>query len=115
MSYFYDFESIGSTLKRMSERLLELRQKLTQEVPPRNLEDSLLLATWNIREFDSTKGGERNEESLAYIAEIISSFDLVAITGGARGSKCTGTPSEDAGTLVGLYRHGRHGRATRQS
>ena len=79
MSYFYDFESTGSTLKRMSERLLELRQKLTQEVPPRNLEDSLLLATWNIREFDSTKGGERNEESLAYIAEIISSFDLVAI------------------------------------
>ncbi len=63
----------------MGERLLDLNQKLTQEVPQKNLNQSLLLATWNIREFDSTKGGERTEESFAYIAEIISSFDLVAV------------------------------------
>ena len=63
----------------MGKHLLDLRQELAQEVPPRNLHDSLLLATWNIREFDSTKGGRRTEESYAYIAEIISSFDLVAL------------------------------------
>ncbi len=79
MSYYYDFESTGPVLRRMGERLLDLRQKLTLEVPPKNLHESLLLATWNVREFDSTKGGSRTEESFAYIAEIISSFDLVAL------------------------------------
>ena len=62
----------------MGERLLDLREKLTEEVPPRNLQDSLLLATWNIREFDFSKGGRCSEESFAYIAEIISSFELIA-------------------------------------
>jgi len=39
----------------------------------------LRLATWNIREFDSGKFGSRLEESYYYIAEILSSFDLIAI------------------------------------
>ena len=78
-SYYYDFESTGPVLRRMGGRLLDLRQKLTREVPPKNLHESLLLATWNIREFDSTKGGRRTEESFAYIAEIASRFDLLAL------------------------------------
>ena len=38
-----------------------------------------MLATWNIREFDSPKYGERVPESYYYIAEIIERFDLVAV------------------------------------
>lgn len=41
----------------------------------------MLLATWNIREFEanSGKGGPRLEESYYYIAELIDHFDLVAV------------------------------------
>lgn len=48
-------------------------------VPRRTQEDTLLLATWNIRDFDKPAYGERGEEPIHYIAEIISRFDLVAI------------------------------------
>jgi exonuclease III len=43
--------------------------------------DNLLLATWNIRDFDSNKfkHGPRINESFYYIAEIISAFDIVAL------------------------------------
>ncbi len=40
---------------------------------------TLLLATWNIREFDSGKYGYRDDEAYYYIAEILSRFDLIAI------------------------------------
>jgi len=49
-------------------------------VPARTLDKSLLIATWNIRELGANKSyGPRLPESLHYIAEIISAFDLVAI------------------------------------
>lgn len=38
-----------------------------------------MLATWNIRDFDSAKYGARLDEAIYYIAEIIDSFDLVAV------------------------------------
>jgi endonuclease/exonuclease/phosphatase family metal-dependent hydrolase len=61
--------------KRIIEKLLLIRQKLQEEIPPKTASETLLLATWNIREF----GGNRKPESYYYIAEIISRFDLVAI------------------------------------
>ena len=61
--------------ERTINRLLRLRQQLAAEIPAKTATDTLLLATWNIREF----GGNRHDESLHYIAEIISRFDLVAI------------------------------------
>jgi Endonuclease/Exonuclease/phosphatase family len=48
-------------------------------IPARNLRNNLLIATWNIREFDSGKGGKRLDESIYYMAEIIDCFDLVAV------------------------------------
>ena len=39
----------------------------------------MVLATWNLREFDSPSFGNRMDESFYYIAEIISRFDLVAV------------------------------------
>jgi endonuclease/exonuclease/phosphatase family metal-dependent hydrolase len=66
---------------RAADRLLSLRKQLRNKVPARTVTDSLLLATWNIRDFDSNKFGHgpRLAESFYYIAEIISSFDLVAV------------------------------------
>jgi endonuclease/exonuclease/phosphatase family metal-dependent hydrolase len=43
------------------------------------VDPTLLLATWNIREFGGTKSGGRDIEALYYIAEIISRFDIVAV------------------------------------
>jgi endonuclease/exonuclease/phosphatase family metal-dependent hydrolase len=37
------------------------------------------IATWNLREFDAASYGKRSKEAKAYIAEIISHFDLIAL------------------------------------
>ena len=60
---------------RTINNLLKLRKQLDREIPAKTAIDTLLLATWNIREF----GDNRRKESLHYIAEIISRFDLVAV------------------------------------
>ena len=60
---------------RVVERLLTLRKQLSAQVPEKTATQTLLLATWNIREF----GDNRNEESWYYLAEIIDHFDLVVI------------------------------------
>jgi endonuclease/exonuclease/phosphatase family metal-dependent hydrolase len=59
--------------------LKALRAGLASEIPPKTSTDTLLLATWNIREFDSAKYGPRTDESYYFIAEILSRFDLIAI------------------------------------
>jgi len=73
-----------STIKRIKdtserthivEKLLALRAQLNKEIPTKTAFDTLLLATWNIRKF----GDNRLNESLHYMAEIISRFDLVAV------------------------------------
>jgi endonuclease/exonuclease/phosphatase family metal-dependent hydrolase len=67
-------------LHRCAERLLALREGLAPVRSERS-DDSLLLATWNIRDFDDNKFGfgPRKRESFYYLAEVISSFDLVAV------------------------------------
>lgn len=67
-------------LHRCAERLLALREGLAP-VRSKRSDDSLLLATWNIRDFDDNKFGfgPRKQESFYYLAEVISSFDLVAV------------------------------------
>ena len=84
MPFYYDLGSFrveGSSnraaiVRRTATNLLELRARLHDEIPPRSLYETLLVATWNIRWFGKT---ERTEESLWYIAEILSRFDLIAI------------------------------------
>lgn len=75
---FYDNSFLRSN-PFVIDRLLTLRQGLYENIPTRNLRDSLLLASWNIRDFDKKAYGYRGEEPLHYIAEIISHFDLVAV------------------------------------
>src|SRR3954470_15588974 len=66
--------------RRAAAGLLSLRRRLRKEIPPRTVEETLLLATWNIREFGRNEMfGARIAESIHYIAEIINHFDLVAI------------------------------------
>jgi hypothetical protein len=65
--------------KRTLQKLLALRAGLKVEVPERTLDKNLLLATWNIRDFDKPAYGKRIGEAYYYIAEIISHFDLVAL------------------------------------
>ena len=65
---------------RCAERLLAMRKTL-EPLRKRKSDSSLLLATWNIRDFDNNKFGfgPRLPESFLYIGEIISCFDLVAV------------------------------------
>lgn len=67
--------------QRAIDRLLALRKLLARSVPRRTAAETLLLATWNLRDFDSNKFGHgpRLPESFHYIAEVIAAFDLVAL------------------------------------
>ena len=68
-----------------SRRLLDLRAQLASPAPkgvPRRTKDAgLIIGTWNIRDFDNNKfrHGPRRRESLHYIAEILSAFDVCAL------------------------------------
>jgi len=66
---------------RTIDGLLRLRKQLSNQIPARSMKDSLMLATWNIRDFGASgfNPSPRSKESLYYIAEIISAFDLVAV------------------------------------
>lgn len=64
------------------DKILLLKEQLNKQIPDKNLEKDLLLATWNIRDFGKIGGfnpAERLPESYFYLAEILSSFDLIAV------------------------------------
>ena len=55
-----------------------LRERIRREnIPSSSLDETINIATWNIREFGKKP---RRKESIHYIAEILYQFDLVAIT-----------------------------------
>lgn len=82
MAFYYSFRNEPpDAQRRTAEGLLKLRAQLEREVPRGSIADTLLVATWNLREFDSEKYGFRTCESLHYIAEIVSHLDIVAIHG----------------------------------
>lgn len=78
-----------NTKQRAVQKIKALREALDQhieeaspagDVPvPADSNKYVRIATWNIQEFDSPSYGFRSQESLAYIAEIISHFDLIAL------------------------------------
>jgi hypothetical protein len=68
--------------KRVVGHLVALREQLSRDLPAKDAEDNLLLATWNIRDLGKENGwgyGPRLPESSFYIAEILSRFDFVAV------------------------------------
>lgn len=82
MRYYTLKRDIKSDRKKLVvENILKLKRSLSNKVPKKRLDANLLIATWNIRDFDSNKFGHgpRLPESFYYIAQIISAFDLVAV------------------------------------
>jgi len=96
MQYFrlrFDFPDVGQR-SIVVDRLQRLYAQLDAEIPEKDQEEHLLLATWNIRDIgkdylkyagtpDKKKmrrgKGPRMKETYYYIAEIISRFDFVAV------------------------------------
>lgn len=72
---------LTSRRKFVIENLIQLKNNLSATVPKKSTDHNLLIATWNIRDFDSNKFGHgyRIHESYYFIAQIISSFDLIAV------------------------------------
>lgn len=79
MPFYQNIDAGTVEGQRTIDRLLKLRDKLKAEIPEKHMESNLLIASWNIREFDSPAYGNRVEEAFYYIAEIVSKFDIIAI------------------------------------
>ena len=63
-------------------KLSKLAARLDRDIPGKDSDQHLLLATFNIRDFGKPRNrgfGKRLPESLFYLAEIISRFDIVAV------------------------------------
>jgi endonuclease/exonuclease/phosphatase family metal-dependent hydrolase len=83
-----DVETL-TTKRRAAQKIKSLRAALAAHIaaaplpegtpPPSDTSTYVRIATWNLREFDSASYGYRTQEAKAYIAEILSHFDLVAL------------------------------------
>jgi endonuclease/exonuclease/phosphatase family metal-dependent hydrolase len=80
MPFYYKIDNTKENERRIASNLLKLKSAFVEnKIPVRGIDKTLMLATFNIREFDSGKFGERTNEPLYYLAEIISCFDIVAV------------------------------------
>lgn len=67
----------GKISSPVAEGLQELRTRIdAARIPSSRLDETLNLATWNIREFGKRR---RSEAAIHYIAEILGQFDLISI------------------------------------
>jgi exonuclease III len=69
------------TRRRILSGLKALRMQIDEEMPHKTRDSTLILGTWNIRNFDDNRfmNGYRTSEDFYYIAEIISRFDVLAV------------------------------------
>jgi len=84
MPYYYPLKKDKDISRRTRtiEGLQRIRKQLKDErFPRKKTADSLILGTWNLRNFDDDRFnfGPRLNESFYYIAEIISHFDVMAV------------------------------------
>ena len=67
----------GTVSADLARRLTTLCQRIDrQDLPSSALDESLNIATWNIRDFGKKR---RSKEAIHLIAEILNQFDLIAI------------------------------------
>lgn len=67
----------GKISKEIAGGLVELQMRIASaKIPPSMLDESINVATWNIREFGKKK---RSEAAVHYIAEILGQFDIIGI------------------------------------
>ncbi|WKZ38566.1 MAG: endonuclease/exonuclease/phosphatase family protein [Anaerolineales bacterium] len=79
MPFYKSLDSRTVAGRRTAHNLRVLKFELDKTIPAKTVDSTLLLATWNIREFGGSKSGGREAEPLFYLAEIISRFDIVAV------------------------------------
>jgi exonuclease III len=79
MPFYNKLKAENEADRRTAEGLLRLKAQIETEVPEKDIDKHLLVATWNLREFGAEKYGPRTIESLYYIAEVMSHFDLIAV------------------------------------
>ena len=69
----------GNVSQDIAAGLQELRKRIdASKLPSSLLDETLLIATWNIREFGNP-ARPRTKKSLHYIAEILGQFDLIGV------------------------------------
>jgi endonuclease/exonuclease/phosphatase family metal-dependent hydrolase len=67
----------GKVSKEIAAGLLALKARIaTAKIPSSKIDETLNIATWNIREFGKVR---RTEAAIHYIAEILGQFDLIGI------------------------------------
>ena len=67
----------GKVSKEIASGLLALQARIkAANIPPSKLDETINIATWNIREFGKKK---RDDASIHYIAEILGQFDLIGL------------------------------------
>ena len=67
----------GKVSPEIAQGLLALKQRIAAaKIPSSKLDETLNLATWNIREFGKTR---RTQAAIHYVAEILGQFDLIGI------------------------------------
>lgn len=67
----------GDVPKQIASGLLALQARIEEaHIPPSKLDETLNIATWNIREFGRRP---RSEAAIHYIAEILGQFDLIGV------------------------------------
>ncbi|MFA6564160.1 MAG: endonuclease/exonuclease/phosphatase family protein [Verrucomicrobiia bacterium] len=67
----------GKVSPTTAKGLLALKERIkAAKIPPSKLDETLNIATWNIREFGKTP---RTEAAVHYLAEILGQFDLIGI------------------------------------
>src|SRR5258706_15281056 len=67
----------GNISPEVAKGLKVLRSRIAKaQIPSSKLDETLNIATWNIREFGKKA---RSEAAIHYIAEILGQFDLVSI------------------------------------
>jgi hypothetical protein len=67
----------GKVSKEIAAGLLALKRRIaTAKIPSSKIDETLNLATWNIREFGKAR---RSEAAIHYLAEILGQFDLIGI------------------------------------
>lgn len=67
--------------RRTVDGLRALRKRIRETMPGTTLHDTLVLGTWNIRNFDDNRFGHgpRIKESMYFLAEVASAFDVLAV------------------------------------
>ena len=67
----------GNVSPQIAKGLLALKERIAAaKIPSSKLDETLNLATWNIREFGKRK---RSVPAIHYIAEILGQFDLIGV------------------------------------